>query len=195
MEQFRQPFCRLVTVTHESLRLVRRLPEAWDDISLILEDSRFFNSKPFTAKSIQDQTQDRALLAQSELDLDFPRLHAHNLPGVWGAQDASAKHSGTSRLISDPAILQNGRLKTKSSLGLSAEARSRIVDDRTLARELLLKARRRDWDSWRESEGPDPEPFECDLALVGLDGPIPRKVAENLTRSRAIRNVWRTRWG
>jgi hypothetical protein len=141
---------------------------------------------PDEARTRIEQAKHMGELAQSELDAEFPLLHAHSLLGIWGALEA---------LIED---VVRGWLTHRKKLLVESEALHNVKVPVALFH-AMKPSERIDYliDNVQRaggSAGGFPR-FEALLRIVGLDGALDEDLRRKLIEVHETRNVYAHRGG
>jgi hypothetical protein len=163
----------LVHLTHEGLGRVLILPELYR----ILEAN----------EGRIEQAEWKAGRAKREIDAGFPTLHAHSLLGLCGALECLVEDIVIASIKHDTGLLSSERF-SKVKLPVSVMFGDDSVDRFTA---IVTEAAR----ATNADVAVGVTKYERLLDLVGLSGPVPRKVRDALYEAQQIRNVWAHRGG
>jgi hypothetical protein len=126
-----------------------------------------------------------AVFARSELDTDFPLLHAHSLVGAWGALEALVDDVARSWLTNWPSLMATEAFSDiKVSVGtFQSMTRAQRIDY------VLAQVSR------SHETGDGVGRLESLLADVGLGGRLDDRLRRRLVEIHQIRNVYAHRGG
>lgn len=192
--QYFQSAVDLEVASRDSLRMARRVPGVWSDLMSRIKSQVPRADRQEVPEELLEQMRERAVRAAAEVDLGFPRLHAHTLMGLWGALSTFVEDAAVAAIMENPHLLDSEALRFHAKKMDLHPNRPQASDAYLL---LLRKASRRNR-SQKAASHEDPEhadPFEATLSLVGLAGVVPDAVGRDLALARAVRNLWAHRGG
>lgn len=119
-------------------------------------------------------------------DTQFAYVHAVALMAAWGALEAFIEDVCLGALLDEPALFSSEPLgKTKIQVASLAGSQTELMQD------ILDAAYTAQRSALKSGKGE----FESRLKLVGLDGPVPRELSDELFVVQKLRNLWAHRAG
>jgi hypothetical protein len=192
--QYFQSSTDLTVTSRDSLRMVRRFPDLWANLLNTVNSAAPSEHRRDLRNELRDEMQSRAVKAAAEIDLGFPRLHAHSLMGLWGALTTFVDDAAAAVLLQNPTLVEAEHIRTVASrMGLQPTRASPQAEYRDLLRHAFNGKAYRRWIEDNNLQGEDV--FEKKLRLVNLNGVTPFAVARDLRIARRVRNIWAHRGG
>jgi hypothetical protein len=172
----------LVELTQKGIQVLTQIPYAVEALIEVGDTS----DKSMNEKRLKDANQ-RARLAESEIKNEFPLLHNHAIMGLWGALESAVEDLAVSWMQHNPAVLEEARIaKIKIPLiefqRMTEQDRLRFIVtelQRDLGSELKAGVTR----------------FESLLGLLGLGGPVDKRVRDVIYETQNLRNIFAHRGG
>jgi hypothetical protein len=129
----------------------------------------------------------QAKLAESEIERDHPLLHSHAVMGMWGALEAMVEDLTISWIEHNPSVLNEPKIaKIRIPLvefqAMEQQDRLRFVVSelqRELGTELKSGATK----------------FETLLSILGLGGPVDKRLRDIIFETQNLRNIFAHRGG
>jgi hypothetical protein len=128
-----------------------------------------------------------AELAESEIENNFSLLHSHTLMGSWGALEGMVEDLTISWMQHSPSVLEIPKI-TRVKVPL---VEFQAMSDHERLRFLVTELQR---DLGLDLKGGATK-FESLLALVGLGGPVDKRVRDALFECQNLRNLFAHRSG
>lgn len=128
-----------------------------------------------------EKAQEEAHLAQTEVDNDFPQLHAQAVIAGWGALEAGIREVAAAWLLNEPSVKSVepvAKLKVRLSVYESMTKDERAHYLATLLEQDVASPLRQ-----------GASRFEALLKPLGLDGRVTKKTQKDLFEMHQVRNV------
>ena len=173
----------VVHTTHDGFYRIQSLPNILSALAAGAEN-------PDQAVKDQERIAEakrKAEYATREMEAGFPLVHAHSLMGLWGALESFVEDIFVAMLEAEPALLSSEafrKIRIPASVIAPGMERERY-------RVVLTEATR----LANADLGSGVGRFDRLLAMVGLDGAVPRPIRDAIYNAQQVRNVWAHRGG
>ena len=172
----------LITLTDEGITYLTKVPRI-----LELAHTALHPEKNEKDNETENRAKKRAELAKSEIAKDFPLLHSHAIMGIWGALEAMIEDLAISWIEHNPSVLSEPKIaKIRIPLiefqAMDQQGRLRFIVSelqRELGTELKSGANK----------------FESLLSLLGLGGPVDKRLKDIIFETQNLRNIFAHRGG
>jgi hypothetical protein len=172
----------LVTLTKRAVNIVAGIPQALG-IPMTDESDAGKEVKKKNIVSLKNSAQ----IAEAEIERGFPLLHSHSVMGMWGALEAMIDDLAASWMGHNPSVLSEPSI-AKIRIPF-AEFQSMEQSDRL---RFLVTELKRDLRSDLKSGATK---FESLLKVLGLGGPVDKRIRDVLFETQQLRNVIAHRGG
>lgn len=172
----------LISLTNEGVSHLTKIPRI-----LELSHTALNSAKDKKEVESQKKAKKRAQLAKSEIEKDFPLLHSHAVMGMWGALEAMVEDLAISWIEHNQSVLDEPKI-AKIRVPL---VEFQLMDQQDRLR-FVVSELQRDLGTDLKSGATK---FESFLNVLGLGGPVDKRLRDIIFETQSLRNIFAHRGG